>query len=117
MIKIEVIPHKEQRYDTVGDWQFIGDDLLIRVSDLNDERYNFLIGIHEAIEAMLCKAFGISQEVVDHWDMSHLDVKEPGNILEAPYYQQHLMATIVERILSIGLDVDWNEYEEAIERL
>ena len=120
MIRIETIPHKDQRYNTVGDWQFIGDDLIVRVSDMESEQglYEFLVGIHELIEAVLCKAYGISQEEVDKFDMEHLDFEgEPGNLPDAPYYRQHLLATVIERILSDELDIDYNEYEEAIENL
>lgn len=43
-IKIEVIPHNHQRYDTVGDWQWdeFG-NLFIKVSDLNHQRINRVI--------------------------------------------------------------------------
>ena len=32
-IAIQTIPHDEQRYDTVGNWFWEGDDLIIYVSD------------------------------------------------------------------------------------
>lgn len=116
-IKIITIPHNEQRYETVGDWQFIGDELIIKVSNMNHTLHEFLVGIHEAIEAMLCNQYGISEELVDKWDLNHLDAKDPGNIPGCPYYREHLIATIIERMLANELEVDWDKYEEAIENL
>jgi hypothetical protein len=124
-IIIEIIPHDQQRYDTVGDWQFIGDDLIIKVSKLfplplEDSSLpfsyeEFLIGIHELIEAILCKAYGIKEEDVDKFDMSHEDHPDPGSLIDAPYYRQHLIATIIERMLASELDVNWEAYEEVID--
>jgi hypothetical protein len=126
-IVIETIPHDQQRYDTVGDWQFIGDDLIIKVSKFFPklvrepivpyDNYEFLIGIHELIEAILCKAYGIKEEEVDYFDMSHENHPDPGSLKDAPYYRQHLIATIIEKMLASELGVIWEEYEEAIDNL
>jgi hypothetical protein len=120
-IVIETIPHDQQRYDTVGDWQFIGDDLIIKVSrfypNISFSNYEFLIGIHELIEAILCKAYGIKEEEVDYFDMSHEDHPDPGSLKDAPYYRQHLIATIIEKMLASELGINWDDYEEAIESL
>ena len=115
-IIIETIEHKDQRYNTVGDWQFIGDELIIKVSKLEDERLEFLVGLHELVEAYLCKVYGITSEQVDAFDMAHEDDIDPGGIPTAPYYRQHLFATVVEHIIAGELDVDWDAYETAIEK-
>jgi hypothetical protein len=117
MIKIETIPHSEQRYDTVGDWQFIGNDLVIHVSDMGNNLYEFLVGIHELIEAILCKEYSVLEQQVDSWDKKHLDSNDPGSIMvdengeTCPYYRQHFIATIIERMLANELGVDWDPYE------
>lgn len=120
-IVIETIPHDQQRYDTVGDWKFIGDDLIIKVSRFYPNTlfsdFEFLIGIHELIEAILCKAHGIKEEEVDYFDMSHEDHPDPGSLIDAPYYRQHLIATIIERILASELGINWDDYEKAIDNL
>ena len=117
-INITTIKHEHQRYETVGDWQ-IGafENINIKVSNMNNPTYEFLVGIHELIEAMLCKQYGITEEVVDSWDMDHLDSNDPGSIPGCPYYRQHFLATIIERMLADELEVDWDLYEEAIESL
>ena len=52
-IVIETVDH--QRYPTAGDWQLKPDGLHILLSRMSDRRYEFLVGMHEAIEAYLCK--------------------------------------------------------------
>lgn len=120
-IVIETIDHKDQRYPTTGDWRFLGgpDTLLVRVSNMGDWRYEALVGIHEAIEAVLCRQAGIDQDKVDLFDVAYEvarpadDISEPGDHPDAPYYKQHQLATGVERILAAELEVNWASYEAA----
>jgi hypothetical protein len=77
-ITVNVIPHFEQRYPTTGDWRFYknwtrgnGDEvemLSIAVSEMGDWRYEFLIAVHEIIEAGLCKHAGIDEPTVKRFD-------------------------------------------------
>lgn len=125
-ITIDIIPHSEQRYPTVGDWLWFGDDLMIHVSDLGDWKQEALIGIHEAIEALLCRDRGITQDDIDNFDfefeanrevgnaMVGIAHEEPGDDVDAPYRKEHFFATSIERLLAAELGVDWAEYEEAV---
>lgn len=123
-IYVNVIPHRSQRYDTVGDWIF-GDNgnLTINVSDMKDWRYEFLVAFHELIEAMLCKQRGISQEEVDDFDIAFEarrvrgDLSEPGDNALAPYYNEHQFATCLERLMALELGVIWKEYDEKVSSL
>ena len=118
-LKITVIPHELERYATVGDWQITGDVLHIDVSDLGDWRFNLMVGLHEAVEAVLCHANGITQARVDAFDIDFeksrpvLCIDEPGDEDTAPYYKQHQLATGVERMLGAEMGVSWNAYERA----
>lgn len=132
-IEIEVVPHKEQRYETVGDWFYrkdadlasgrMNEVLVIRVSDLGDWRYNALVAIHELVEVVLCKQRGISQAAVDQFDIEFErrrkknDLSEPGDSVQAPYRAEHCAATGVERLLAAQLGVDWEPYEAKINSL
>jgi hypothetical protein len=125
-ILIKVIPHAQQRYDTVGDWIFQGDTLFITISDMGDDRYNQLVGYHEYIEAILCKAAGIKEEDVTAFDIKFEEWRasgnvgafdEPGNHNASPYYQQHQIATQYEMLLARELGVDWDAYDEAVNSL
>jgi hypothetical protein len=66
---IETIPHQDQRYNTVGDWRWHGDILMISVSQLGNWKYEAAIAYHELREALHCKHLGISQEAVDAFDL------------------------------------------------
>lgn len=120
-ITIEVIPHKEQRYDTAGDWQFDGEgNLTIRVSDTDNDRMNYLLIRHELDEAMLCRMHGITTEDVDKYDKDHPTTA--GNDcfsdnLDSPYHKQHCDALAAEWVLARLLGVNWKEYTERINSL
>jgi hypothetical protein len=118
MIKVLIgtIPHHEQRYDTVGDWQFneTTGQLTIWVSDLNNWRYELLVGVHELVEALLCSHGKITQEKVDAFDLKYDGDGEPGDEPNCPYRGPHCIATGIERILAAVLGVTWIAYEEAI---
>lgn len=115
-IEINIIPHSAQRYDTVGDWQFKGDELQINVSDLGDEKFNVLVAIHELIEAFECKFNGVSTEQVDEYDFSHPDVgsADLDANSDSPYFKYHNDSTAIEWILSRLFGVDWKEYSKKI---
>jgi hypothetical protein len=117
-ITIETIPHHMQRYDTVGDWTYdaVG-QLTIRVSDLNNWRYELLVGIHELVEVLLCSHQGIKQEVVDAFDFNYKGDDEPGDDPRAPYSGPHCLATGVERILAAVMGVPWSKYEQTLDNL
>lgn len=136
-ILIETIPHSEQRYPTVGDWRWelhplpqpknslpadgiaLGSEgvLHIRVSQLSDWRHEALVGLHEAIEALLCKHAGVSEAIVDAFDLNFKGEGEPGDDTGAPYHIQHQYATNVEALMASWLDVNWYEYEEEVNSL
>jgi hypothetical protein len=135
---INSVPHKDQRYDTCGDWHYApaywesmsepnglpSDCIFINVSQLKDRKEMILIAIHELIEAVLCEAKGITQAQVDEFDLSwehmnkvHQTDKEPGDHHEAPYYHAHQIASGIERILAAELGVDWSSYEQHLQDL
>jgi len=131
-ILIQTIAHDTQRYPTVGDWQFTIDpshrSLEVRVSELGNPNYEFLVAAHEMIEAWLCRQAGISQNDIDRfdiaWEQAALEddpttklYDEPGDCPDAPYHIQHIQAGIIERQLALALNVDWNEYETILDRL
>lgn len=123
-VKIEIIPHDQQRYPTVGDWFFDENgDLTIKVSKLSDWRREMLIAVHELAEVLICKQQGITQESVDAFDKEYEanrtedNLNEPGDEPTAPYVKQHCIATGIERILAAELGVSWKEYEEELEQL
>ncbi len=116
-ITIETIPHGQQRYDTVGDWQWVGGDLVIYVSEMENWGYETAVGLHEMVEAVLCRAAGVPGELVDAFDKSYDGIGEPGDEADAPYREQHCFATAVERMLIAAYGMSWAEYDAAVEKL
>ncbi len=118
-ITIETIPHGDQRYPTVGDWELdkATGDISIRVSEMGNWRYEAAVGIHEAVEALLCASDFVTQKDVDRFDMAYKGVGEPGDDPAAPYHRQHCFATAVERLLIAALGVSWADYGRAVDEL
>jgi hypothetical protein len=125
-INIETIPHKQQRYPTVGDWYDEDGALQIKVSEMGNPDYEFLVALHELVEVWLCKKRGISQKAVDDFDMEFEKKREkslvsvtsePGEEPDAPYQNEHLVACGVELTVAAALGVKLAEYDTAVNSL
>ena len=122
-IDIRVVPHDSQRYETCGDWVWEDDTLCIAVSDMKRDDFNFLVGIHEQVEAYLCRKNGVDEVAVTAFDLAYeasrpeWDKGEPGDHPDAPYHKEHRMASDIESYLAAVMHVDWREYEEAVNAL
>ncbi len=117
-ITIETIPHDRQRIPgQVGDWQLVNGALVIRVSKMSDWRYEMAVGIHEAVEGLLCMDGNIGTARVDAFDMAYFGDGEPGDAHGAPYARQHCFATAVERMLIAAMGLSWADYDKAVEAL
>jgi hypothetical protein len=117
-IIIEDIPHKEQRYETCGDWYFEGDTLIIKISAELSSESKLLITVHELVEVILCSKSEIDQYTVDLFDINYKGpYSEPGEDPSAPYYEQHIKAEVVERILANFMNINWKDHEKSINSL
>ncbi|MDE1852368.1 MAG: hypothetical protein KGI38_01340 [Thaumarchaeota archaeon] len=119
---ISQVPHRKQRYETVGDW-IPGKPAQIRVSKMKDQRYVFLVALHEMIEYELCRMHGITDREVVAFDVNfeaerrmnlHPIDAEPGDHPKAPYRSEHEFATMVEMMVAQKLGVSWSDYEKTI---
>jgi hypothetical protein len=119
---ISQVPHRTQRYETVGDW-IPGNPVRIKVSGMKDERYVFLVALHEMIEYELCRMNGITDREVVEFDTNfeqerrarlHSFEAEPGDDPRAPYRDEHGFATAVERMVAQKMGVSWPDYERAV---
>jgi hypothetical protein len=125
-IHIETISHGKQKYATVGDWWFdeFG-NLEIRVSDLKNIMYEWLVAEHEINEALECKKLGIKPEDLDDYDIKFealrstapevIGEQEPGDMVAAPYYKQHQDATAIEQLSAKLHGVNWHDYTLTVE--
>jgi hypothetical protein len=120
-LSIFPIKHQAQRYETVGDWVWdpTRQDLTIYVSKTGNWKSEMLVGIHEAVEALLCIDRGISQGDVDNFDVAFEDARdkddgEPGDEPAAPYFKEHAVATEIEKKLCAELGMDWDAYDKEV---
>lgn len=126
-ILIETVNHVQQRYPSVGDYFMdIDGTLRIKVSKMNDDRYEFLVAIHELIEEFLTRNRGITEEEITAFDLYYEKRREMGLVPEdsepgfdssAPYRKEHTTATGIEMILASELGVDWKEYDRVVNSL
>lgn len=139
LIDFQIIPHKKQRYSTMGDywqdktnrhWQFC-------VSRMKDKRYVMLVFLHEVIEWTICRLTGVSMKAIDKFDKAYEKARnctapfseydctpcgcpfcdEPGDDLHAPYHRAHKVAAECEELIAHALDVDWYDYNNTVESL
>lgn len=114
-ITIQVIPTADQRYATLGDYWWEGEELQIRVSEMPDWREQILIAVHELIEATLCEDRGIEEPDIMAFDTEHPECSDPGAHPDAPYRAEHFFAENIERLLCAEFGLDWQEYEQHCE--
>jgi hypothetical protein len=126
-INLKTIPHDQHRYPMVGDyWDEPDGTLQVRVSEMGDPRYEFLVAFHELIEKELCRQRGISEPEITRFDLRFEEEieqglrdpdDEPGDAPDAPYRREHAFATNMERMLAHEMGVDWGAYEAALDAL
>ena len=142
-ILIETIAHSSQRYDTCGDWTVSPEgNWMIKVSSLHNWRREALVAVHELVEMILCRDKGLTAGAVDDFDLGYQQdlqhlaecndpdcpqdhdqlrkrtlTEEPGDCPESPYYIQHQIATVVERLLAAQMNIEWEAYSNQIANL
>jgi hypothetical protein len=137
IIDFKIVPHKKQRYDTVGDYFLKRGRWFFRISKMKDPRYPIIVLLHEVIEFFLVRTEDIAMKEIDHFDQRYEDAREkmerhgferktpcgcefyedPGDDPHAPYHRQHQVATQCERLICEALGVKWEQYCEVVESL
>ena len=109
-INIEIIPLKEQRYVTYGDYWFDENNVLqVRASkeDIHgnpfDERFIYGIILHELFEFGIISHKGISIDKIEEFDKLY-NGSDPGSHPEAPYHKEHMEALAVEEMFYNHVD-------------
>ena len=108
------LPAQYMRYKTLGDWYGHDRHIISTVAEMGNPKYEFLIFLHELIEARLCMARG-----VDEGDVTRFDILfekegkegEPGDDPEAPYFKEHQFATKIEMMMCDEMGLDRNAYD------
>jgi len=122
-ILTKVIPHREQRYPTCGDYFEEHRLINFRISEMNDIRHEELVLIHELVEYFLIKDKGLSVKQIDKFDKKfekersqglHREDEEPCFDKRCPYRDCHVRATKLERKLARWLGVNFKKYSREI---
>ena len=123
-IIIETKPLKDQRYPTIGDYVYDEEGILhIYITETGNDLHSKLVAIHELIEQTLTEAKNIREEDIlkhDLWVESEIlkgnypPDAEPGEHPRSPYYNEHMLAERVEKMLCKHLNINFNEYNEEI---
>lgn len=111
-IVIEVIPQKKQKYNTLGDyWVDKKGVLQVRISKMENTKYEFTVLIHELVEWFLARQNKITEKQITKFDMefekTNKNDEEPGDQPKSPYYKEHQFASLIERILVDKLGIEW----------
>lgn len=114
-VDIQTIPHRFQRYDTLGDWAGNERHRMVFVSEMANNDYEFLVALHELIEHALCLKRNITDEEVCKFDMNFTGDGEPGDQPDAPYHKEHQFANKIEQLVTQELGIDSEEYEQFLE--
>ncbi|MEI6580799.1 MAG: hypothetical protein WCO07_01360 [bacterium] len=113
-IQFKIIPAKEQRYDTCGDYFPTKEGYQFRVSKWNSD-YEFLVLMHELTEWYLTQKRGIPEKSISKFDIWFNEQGlegEPGDHKDAPYKKEHHFAEKIEKMLAKELGINWKKYEE-----
>lgn len=126
-IHIKTISHNEQRYPTTGDyWRDENSVEQVRISDVGNSDYEFLVMLHELVEWYLAEKRGITDEEISNFDMKFEDeikagIKpphaDPGMDSAAPYKDEHIFALKIEKEIAAELGIDWETYCKELGKL
>lgn len=118
--KLQAVSAKLIRNKQCGDWHFGKRDSILAFSaKMDDPRSEVAVGIHEFIEAWLCRDAGITDEQVTQFDLTfelerseglHSEDEENGDDPRAPYREQHQAATKVEKVVCEVLGLSWDDH-------
>lgn len=80
-----------------------------------------LLATHETVEAIMCRANGVTQKMVDDFDIpyaqTHEEDLDAGDEPDAPYQHEHCIATAIERVMCAEFRINWNEYDREVAKL
>ena len=118
-IIIKTIDPGNQRFGECGDWFYDAEDetLTIFISRMGDWRSELAVTLHEAVESVSCLAEGVDQTDVDAFDKKFYQehkTGEAGDDKAAPYFNQHVAATFVEREFCSRTGLSWEAHERNV---
>lgn len=131
IINFKAVPLAEMRYPSAGDYWYDDSGVFqVRSVRCSRKEHEWCIFIHELTEYAGCMFAGVSLKDIDAFDVAYEHSRpgghapcgcsiqdEPGFDKHAPYYWQHRMADIAERLFAFAVGVDWMAYEREVQAL
>lgn len=120
-ITIKLIDPSNQRFGECGDWFYDAEDhhLTVFVNRMEDWRSEIAVAVHEALEAVMCIDADVDQTDVDAFDKTFYQMNDSaglaGDSSDAPYFNQHVAATFVEKEICHQTKLDWNQHDKNCE--
>jgi hypothetical protein len=125
-IHIKTVPHENQAYSTAGNYWYDEEGILqVRVSNMNNKKFEFLVALHELVEQFITENHDpeITEQEITNFDLYYEERRkqglvpensEPGFDEHAPYRNQHCISQGVEMIVAGIIGVDWMEYDRTV---
>jgi hypothetical protein len=104
-VVIKKVPENQIRNKGIGDYKLTKNGgIEILVSDKLNEIEAKKTAIHELVESVLAKKKNISFESINEFDKKNIKAVEPGELPNAPYHQEHIIANKAENIISSDIN-------------
>ena len=123
--KIESVPLKSQRYRTLGDYFIKKGIRYFKITKTKNNLFDDLIFVHEFCEEILTRNKGIKEKEITKHDLwiedeiaegRYPDDAEPGEHPKSPYRREHLLAMRIEKMLAKELGINWEEYNNYLNK-
>lgn len=111
-VEIKIIPRSEMPYDTFDNYFWRGDVLVFEIAETGNWLTERMMLLHAMVEQLLTEIKGISPAEITAFDMAYKGDGEPGEEINCPYRNEHLIAKAVEMLLCSHMDIPWKTYEE-----
>jgi len=111
---VQLVTQKAMPYDCLDDHRIIGDTLVVKIVDQENDLYNRLLLIHALVEHTVAQMTGVTDSQIDGFDMNYQGDGEPGDDVDAPYRDAHCLGVAVERMICAHLHVPYTQYEKDI---
>lgn len=103
-------------FESLDDYGADKEKIWFEVLDIGVEGYNLLLLVHALVEYLTTQGRGIPLKLIEKFDNDNPDSPEPGDEEDAPYRNEHCLATGIERLLCSYLNIPWRVYEKTLDK-
>ena len=111
---VDFVKVSEQRYESLDDYYKEGDTDVFKITDTGNPTYNKILLIHALSEQLTTEYNGVKEEDIAKFDLSHENSEQPGDELNAPYRDNHLLSTALEEVILAFCKIPIKTYNAAL---